>query len=98
MKRVEVDDFTDFLELPASLPSALSVKCGKCNKNHRWQIFYVPRRLIQSGSRGFLITDRFARPVGRELGVPSQGVHNCARSYAATHHAPLYQLHTQYRQ
>lgn len=44
MERVEVDDFTDFLELPASLRAALSAKRGEILKNPEWHVFYVPRR------------------------------------------------------
>lgn len=92
MERVEVDDFTDFLELPASLRAALSAKRGEITKNPEWQRFYVPRRLIWSGCRHCLITEGSALRVDRELGVPSRGVHNSARSYAATYYAYLCQL------
>lgn len=74
MERVEVDDFTDFLELPASLRAALSAKRGEITKNPEWQVFYVPRRLISSGSRHCLITDESALRVDRSgTGCPKPG-------------------------
>lgn len=73
MERVEVDDFTDFLELPASLRVALSAKRGEITKKPEWLVFYVPRRLISSGCRHCLITDESAlESIGN--GVSQAGV------------------------